>query len=402
MKLIVSQLTIVAIISLFSCAAVHAQAKLQGIVIEDPIAGPLIQEPISNSIEELPPSTSVIADGLLPTEQLQTEGAELVTERYDNRKVKIEREVIQDEDQNFINHGKWKQYDRKGNVIVEGRYRHSEMDGVWTRLYFRRDVALLNKAPFNQGQLPLISQANFKYGKLHGKWIIYDAHKQKLCEWEFTNGKRNGRSTWWFVNGLKMREIDYRDGIIDGELNQWDRTGRQVTKDRYEDGSRIAKKTDYYPDRAKRAEGTVKYPKLRLETADNWMECSLATYSREGNPVKHGPWVSWYPNGQKKLEGNYEDDAPSGSFTQWHDNGQRSMSAKYVDGIKQGLWTWWHPSGLKSIQGKYVNDQPVEKWLWWEESGKVAYRTDMSTGDVLPLPGENNGVSRTRQTSVVK
>ncbi len=62
-----------------------------------------------------------------------------------------------------------------------------------------------------------MSQANFKDGKLNGKWVIYDANEKKLSEWEFTDGRRHGRSTWWYANGTKMREINYDDGIL-GEL----------------------------------------------------------------------------------------------------------------------------------------------------------------------------------------
>ena len=263
-------------------------------------------------------------------------------------------------------------------MIVEGRYKFSQMDGVWTRLYYTREAELLNKAPFNQGQLPLISQANFKDGKLHGKWVIYDALKRRLCEWEFTEGKRDGKSTWWYANGMKMREITYRDGTIDGELNEWNRSDQQVTKDIYNNGSRLYSKTEYYPNRTKKAEGTVLYPKLVLETPDNWQECTLATYSQSGEPVKHGTWTSWYANGQTKLEGSYENDVPAGNFTWWHENGQKSLMASYRDGKKHGVWTWWHANGLKSIQGEYATDTPVSKWLWWKETGKVAKRADFN------------------------
>ena len=369
------------------CVGADAQVSLDGIVIEQPVA--------PGTVEELPPAAQAIADGLTSAiGDATAPTAELVTERYDNRMVKTEREVVQDKDQNYINHGKWKSYDRKGKVTVEGRYKYNEMDGVWTRVYYVRENELLNKAPFNQGQLPLVSQANFKDGKLHGKWVIYDTspQKRKLCEWEFTHGKRDGKSTWWFTSGLKMREIAYHNGSIDGELNEWDRAGKQVAKDTYVDSSRLDTKTEYYPNRDKRAEGTVLYPRLVLVTPDNWLECTLATYSQEGDPVKHGDWISWYSNGQPKLEGQYDRDVPTGEFTWWHENGQKSLVASYKDGKKHGAWTWWHPSGLKSIQGEYAGDTPVSNWLWWKESGKVAQRADFddpNQREILAMPTTN-------------
>lgn len=363
--------------------------------------------------EELPPATRAIIDGLdqavsgTPSSlivgsagepNLSQANAELVSERYEDGKIKIEREVVQDEDQNYVNHGRWKSYDRDGQVAIEGRFKMAQMDGVWTRIYRQREPRLLNIAPFNQGQLPLYSQANFQDGKLHGKWVIYDALKRRLCEWTFTDGKRDGTSTWWFASGMKMREINYKRGTIHGAFNEWDRGGRQVTKDDYVEGSRLAVKTEYYSDRRKRAEGTVRYPKLVLDQADDWMDCTLATYSMDGEPVKHGSWVSWFPNGQKKHEGIYREDIPSGQFTWWHENGQRSLVASYKEGKKEGKWIWWHPNGLKSIQGEYADNTPTNKWLWWAETGKVAQRADFNDPNqrhILAMPATNGEGSST-------
>ena len=380
-------------------------------VSASPISGGQILAPPQPAMRQQPlTSAKEVVDGLTNAiEDTSADKPEIVRERYDNRKVKVEREVVQDKEQNYINHGKYKTFDPSGKTIVEGRYKYGEMDGVWTRLYYTRDSELLNKAPFNQGQLPLVSQANFVEGKLHGKWVIFDAHKRRLCEWEFTDGKRDGVSTWWYASGMKMREIGYKDGVIDGELNEWDRSSQQVTNDTYVDGSRVATKTETFANRTKRAEGTVLYPKLVLEGPDNWLECRLATYSQDGQPVKHGVWTSWYANGQKKLEGQYEKDVPTGKFTWWHENGQKSLQAHYRDGKKHGSWIWWHDNGLKSIQGEYAGDTPINNWLWWKESGKVAQRADFNDPKqrhILAMPDKSDvtvpSATRARPVTIIK
>lgn len=356
--------------------AVTAQAQVE-------VNEVLLREPIG-ATEELPLEAQAVVDSLSESiASVEADGAEeaeveIVRERYDNRRVSIEREVVQDQEQNYVNHGKWKKWDPQGNVLVEGRYNLNERDGVWTRVFHTREVKLLSIAPFNQGQLPLVSQANFKDGQLDGKWVVYDANKRKLCEWEFSEGKRHGKSTWWYISGVKMREISYSNGTIHGELNEWDRTSKQVTEDIYVEGRRLAKKVENYGDNTKKAEGSVLYPKLVLDKPDDWFTCTLATYTQEGEPVKHGTWTSWYQNGQRKLEGIYDNDVPTGEFVWWHSNGQKSLVATYRDGKKHGLWTWWHPNGLKSIQGEYVHDTPTSDWLWWKDSGKVAQRADFS------------------------
>jgi len=383
MKTNLSRLHVIVILAAAGCLAIPVSAQNSALYVDDVIEEEVLPAP----------------EPELYTQATNSSGEpepEVIRQRHDNRRVKLEREVVQDEDQNYINHGKWKMWDQQGNVLVEGRYKYNVREGVWTKIYRQRDAKLLSiAAPFDQGRLPLVSQANFRDGKLNGKWVIYDANKRKLSEWEFTDGRRHGRSTWWYAKGTKMREINYDDGSIDGEFNEWDRAGQQVTNDRYEDGRRLEKKTEYHRGH-KKSEGMILYPRYVLETADDWWNCTLATYTQEGEAEKHGTWISWYPNGQRKLEGHYKHDIPTGEFVWWHPNGQKSLQAAYQDGKKHGNWTWWHANGQKSIQGEYVNGDPSSKWLWWKDTGKVAQRADFSDPNqqgILAMPSNIEGSS---------
>lgn len=342
----------------------------------------LISEELPPAIAREPYAAALARTGAEPE-------PEVIRERYDNGRVKVERQVVQDQDQNYINHGKWMMWDRQGNVLAEGAYDDNQRAGAWARVYRQRDTQVLTIAPFDQGQLPLTSQADFRDGKLDGKWIIYDANNRQLCEWNFTDGRRDGRSTWWYVNGTKMREINYSGGSIDGELSEWDRTGRQVKRDQFDDGRRLTNRVEDYRDGNRKSAGSVLYPRLVLEKADDWWNCTLATYTQEGRPEKHGKWITWYPHGQRKQEGHYEHDAPHGEFIWWHENGQKSLQANYQEGKKHGTWIWWHANGQKSIQGEYVNDDPSSEWLWWQTTGKVAQRADFSDSSqpqILAMP----------------
>ena len=47
---------------------------------------------------------------------------ETIRERYSNRAVKIEREVIRDDEDNYVNHGAWRMWDQAGNMFAKGQY----------------------------------------------------------------------------------------------------------------------------------------------------------------------------------------------------------------------------------------------------------------------------------------
>ena len=43
----------------------------------------------------------------------------------------------------------------------------------------------------------------------------------------------------------------------------------------------------------------------------------------EGNYIKHGSYVSWYEEGQKKQEGFYKNNKKNGNHIFWYENGTK-------------------------------------------------------------------------------
>lgn len=305
---------------------------------------------------------------------------EVIRERYPNGSVRVERTVIQDEQQNYINHGSWKMWDEAGQPLCQGQYRLGQRHGPWRRYYKANEATLFSAAPYNLFAPPYRSEAEFVNGQLSGTWRIVDGEERKICEWEFLDGRRNGKSVWWYPNGQPMREINYASGMIEGEILEWDQQGRIVTQDKFLEGRRLVERVENYPSGQKESAGMLLYPKLILKQADDWWECRLAQYEQSGKSEKHGKWTVWYENGQKKVEGTYEHDQPQGKFVWWHANGQKALEGEYAGSRKLGIWTWWHDNGQKSIQGEYASGTPQGPWTWWEQSGKVAQRAEFTGG----------------------
>lgn len=322
--------------------------------------------------------------------------SELIRERYSNRKIKVERQVIQDAQDNFVNHGKWKQWDPNGNIVAEGQYENGARKGTWVRWLRGGEAKLMSTVPYQQFQTPLISQATFKNGQLNGRWTIYDAKQRKISEWTFADGQRDGKWTWWYVNGRKMREIDYRNGDLDGHYRQWKPDGTLTTDDTFQEGRKLARKVDYQKgsktqkqqQQQKQSEGMYLYARIVPQSSDDWWNCQLAKFVTQGKDEKHGQWTSWYPSGQKKLQGEFRNDVQVGTFTWWHPNGQIAAEGNYDEGRQAGKWTWWHANGQKSIQGEFTAGGPTSRWTWWKEDGKVAQRADFthSKGRIVDVP----------------
>ncbi len=314
---------------------------------------------------------------------------EVIKERFANGTVRVEREVTQDSAGNYVNHGMWKTWDERGNLVAQGEFEHGRRTGTWVRWYRgAADAKLLSQMPYQQFAGPFISQATFKDGQLDGAWTIYDGKQHKISQWHFVEGRRHGMSTWWFSTGRKMREIQYRDGDMDGELIEYGPAGSVLSKSTYQAGRKLASKTATHTGGAKKSQGMYLFAREMEQTPDDWWECKTRATTRQGKDEKHGPWSSWYANGQRQLEGTYEHDAQVGQFTWWHSNGQKALEGKFDLGKQDGSWTWWYPTGQKSIAGQYAHGNPTGRWTWWKEDGKVAQSADLShsEGVVIDMP----------------
>jgi len=316
----------------------------------------------------------------VPTVEVLESTSELIQERFPSGAVKIERRVAQDKDGNYLNHGPWKMWDEKGTLLSEGEYKNGRREGTWNRWYRTGEAELLGQAPFTEYEGPFVSQARFHQGKLNGPWTIFDAKQRKVCQFDFADGERHGKLSWWYANGQAMREINYQNGLVEGTWLEWKPDATLVVKDVYQQGRRLAPKVTYYDGQQKKTEGMYLHAQLTVDTPDDWWRCKLATYEADGKDQRHGPWTSWYANGQVQLEGEFTSDVESGKFTWWYQNGQKSLEGFYKEGEQHGRWSWWHPNGQKSSQGDFLAGHQKGRWFWWQENGKVAKAAEYGDG----------------------
>lgn len=281
---------------------------------------------------------------------------EVLQDRYPNGQLRVERHVIRDQAGNFVNHGLWTAWRSDGNKIGGGEFDQGKRQGVWTRWFDPGESPLLSGPVYRKHQGPYFSEGTYVDGELHGPWIIYDAHKQKISHWEFDGGQQHGVWTWWYPNGQKEREMFFDHARPIGDVTQWSPDGQVIEQFSYVNGRRkVWKEASYYPGQ-KHWEGWYLEPEeVTKSTYDWWQGAAETTVVRViGKPVRHGQWVWWHPNGQKQTAG------------------------KYVIGVTDGPWIWWHPNGQKWVEGSYVSGEKVAAWTTWDPAGVVEKREEFA------------------------
>lgn len=337
------------------------EAKKSDQLSESPLLRPIIEQTIRR--------------GEVPTRNRQ--GREVIRQRYPDGKIQIVREVAQDGEGNYFNHGRWQLFNRQGEVLAEGNFQEGLMHGYWSRWHPKSGSAVFSTPPYNQFPGPYFSTATFDRGQLDGLWTLFDRQRRKIFEIPYRDGKRNGTATWWFPNGLPMRQVTYADNLIDGSLKEWTPENRLVRHDEFIAGRRIVRETSLYvAKQAKETENFFLDSRLELGGEDDWWAAQPASYFPSGDRTQHGPALAWHASGQLKMKGQYRNGKRTGAFTWWHPNGQKQLEGTYRDGLKSGTWTWWHENGLRAVQGQHRDDQPVGVWTWWDDTGRVESETN--------------------------
>lgn len=324
------------------------------------------------------PSTSV---PVLPrTEKADVDSSaeiETVEERYADGKPKVRREVTLDLAGNYVNHGSWIMFDVEGNEAARGKYENDRRVGQWTRKHAWGSARLFNNPPYSSFEGPFTSTAEFKNGKLHGKWVIKDSQDRPCSEWNYTDGLLDGEATWTYPSGNAFRRLVYKRGLRDGAHQEWTEDEKLIVDETYEAGRRVATRQQAYPDGAQKWEGKFLHERYEIEKPDDWWLARPVAYRKSGEPVRHGKLTAWYKTGQKQSEGNFRNNRRAGKFTWWHENTQIAVQGSYEDNQPSGTWTWWHANGLKAIRGTYVAGQPSGEWFYWDAKGKLSRRTNL-------------------------
>ena len=87
---------------------------------------------------------------------------------------------------------------------------------------------------------------------------------------------------------------------------------------------------------------------------------------------KTGSWMEYHANGQKRLAGGYDARGRrTGEWRGFSKRGAREFVATFVDGELDGPYVQYWPSGDKSGEGSYQKGQLHGPWSFWTQDGIV-------------------------------
>lgn len=293
-----------------------------------------------------------------------------VVERYADGGVKTSREVRLDREGNYVNHGVWRRWDARGELIGQGRYEWGEREGRWTRWATADAAPLLATEPFRRFQPPFSSQADFRAGRLDGVWAVFDADGRPVSEVHFADGRRHGAATLWLPSGEVSHRSEYVHDAPHGAVEAPGPDGRLAVVDTYVEGRRRFERVERHADGRPKSRDEMLGPAARLAAADSFWELRFARYETTGTPIRHGERRAWAPNGRPLLHVMYERGRAVGEAKWWRPNGQLAVRGYYRDGVAEGAWTWWHQNGARAAEVNYAAGRPTGEPICWAPTGR--------------------------------
>jgi antitoxin component YwqK of YwqJK toxin-antitoxin module len=92
--------------------------------------------------------------------------------------------------------------------------------------------------------------------------------------------------------------------------------------------------------------------------------------------------IFYYPNGQKKMEGDYNQNGQKhGKWIYWREDGKKWSEGYFFEGKDDGLRKTWHENGKKHYEGRYKEGTRIGTWKFWDESGKLVKEIDYDKGE---------------------
>ena len=202
---------------------------------------------------------------------------QLLQQRFDNGKVKVERFVSEDAEGNLVNHGPYKEYDSSGALIRSGSYAFGNLDGLWSQTVANEKVQSLSAKLDPAFKPPFKSEANFVDGQLHGDWTIVDSKGNPVFLWQFDLGTRDNVSTWFDSRHATILEMMYTGGVPNGVSSQLVPGQREPKKVVFDHGRVVETKTNWYEKGKKRSEEMYLSPAAKRLVSHDWWTSTVVS-----------------------------------------------------------------------------------------------------------------------------
>ncbi len=302
-------------------------------------------------------------------------------------------------------------YNKNGNLQFVYPYVNDKRDG--SGYEFDKDSTIISIITYRRGYLVETVKVNRKdeSGQRQGRWIEFYASGEKKTETQYYNDKIHGVQRNFDQSGRLINEQRFVDGnpfspetdtaVADIEIAEYRKTFHENGKIRsegaflhnlpigihkeYDENGNLKLTKEYSSESVLIGEGSFdengkRTGKWRLY--DGYWDYFYAQGSyNKGNKIEL--WEYFYSNGNREMQGYFENDKPSGEWIWLYPNGNKRRVENYYDGLLDGAYIEYDSVGNLLAKGTY--SEGMKHGEWETRVGDIVeygtYDMDSKTGE---------------------
>lgn len=208
-------------------------------------------------------------------------------------------------------------------LLADGYMKKGLLNGNW-KIYTRSK---------NKIERRVFSESNYKNGQLHGKTTT------------FSNSERSFQTDKWYKKGKLIKSQNFQKNGDSTFINYSEEVIHKPTYSLVTKTGRFSKEMI-----------SKKYQNIILPYN--------GSYPVVFRPIKHGPFIEYFENGQLKEQGEYYWGAKIGLWRTYQEDGRLRRKESFEKPIRsKELFTIFNENGTIKKQGKMVNNLPEGKWI---------------------------------------
>jgi antitoxin component YwqK of YwqJK toxin-antitoxin module/peroxiredoxin len=236
--------------------------------------------------------------------------------------------------------GRWiYRYGPGGPKKAEGEYRNDKQIGPWTYWYENGSVEW---------------QGTFDEQRINGPTLFGYDNGQRKAVGTFADGFEEDLWSFWTPEGALDQEGDLARGRPVLRWSYYHPDGSVAAQGFRRDGERIGL-WQFYSESGELSERNFPLPEGVAVVHQAWEDESVPR--REGFLVggrPEGRWVTWHPNGRRRLTGDFAQGRLSGLCLLWNDNGDRVAVGRTEAGQPVGPWTVWRDGAAQRVDAQRI------------------------------------------------
>ena len=134
---------------------------------------------------------------------------------------------------------------------------------------------------------------------------------------------------------------------------------------------------------------------------------NLKTQGQYFNNVSNGAWEFYYEDGGLRRRGSLKDGKNEGMWEYFYENRQKSMEGDISGGARQGYWKMYYSTGMLKSEGAFKDGKKQDRWKYYYDTGGLLavanyevgqgmYEEYYPTGNVKmsgeKVSGQKNGI----------